>query len=194
MSTALTPNHEARREQLIRAAMHVLRTEGLGACTARAIADASPLTKSALHYYFADTNEIVDVAFRRLVDQFLERVHDAAAAAGDPLAALWAATETYLRLGVDRPGRVPMLYFEIQVSALREQRPDTVIEMTVRAERFFTNLVAATGVPAPEALGSAWMSALVGSLVRQAMLPRPVGELLEELSAAFAVPLPAPSA
>lgn len=84
--------------------MTVLRRGGLGACTAPAIADASPLTKSALHYYFADTDEIVDVAFRRLMEQFLERVQDAAAAAPDPLSTLWAATETYLRLGSGPPG------------------------------------------------------------------------------------------
>lgn len=174
--------------------MHVLRTDGLGACTARAIAEASPLTKSALHYYFADTTEIVDVAFRRLMEQFLERVQDAAAAADDPLGALWAATETYLHLGIDRPGRVPMLYFEMQVASLREHRADTVTELSVRAERFFANLIAATGVRNPEAVGSAWISALVGCLVRQAMLPRPICDVLEELSAAFAVPLPARSA
>ncbi|MCC6435551.1 MAG: TetR family transcriptional regulator [Acidimicrobiales bacterium] len=190
MRSVLTPNHQARREELIRAAMTVLRRGGLGACTARAIADASPLTKSALHYYFADTDEIVDVAFRRLMEQFLERVQDAAAAAPDPLSALWAATETYLRLGSDRPDRVPMFWFEMQTMAVREHRAETVTELTVRAERFFTNLVAATGMPNAEALGSTWISALVGFVVRQAMLPRPPGELLEELSAAMAVPLP----
>jgi AcrR family transcriptional regulator len=186
----LTPNHLARREELIRAAMQVLRTGGMAACTARAIADASPLTKSALHYYFADTSEIIDVAFRRLMEQFLERVQDAAAVAPDPLSALWAATETYLRLGADRPDRVPMFWFEMQTVAVREHRAETVTELSLRAERFFTNLVAATGMPNAEALGSAWLSALVGAIVRLAMLPRPVDRLLEELSAAFAVPLP----
>jgi AcrR family transcriptional regulator len=187
----MSPNHEARREELVRAAMHVLRTRGLAACTARAIADASPLTKSALHYYFEDTSEIVDVAFRRLMEQFLERVQDAAAAAADPLSALWAASETYLRLGMDRPDRVPMFWFEVQISSLRERRAGTITELTVRAERFFTNLVAATGVPRAEAVGSAWIAALVGFVVRQPMVPRTIPAILEELSQAFAVPLPA---
>jgi len=190
---ASTPNHLARREELIRAAMAVLRRNGLQACTARAIAEASPLTKSALHYYFADTNEIVDVAFRRLMEQFLQRVQDAAAAAPDPLAALWAATETYLRLGSDRPDRVPMFWFEMQTAAVREHRLETVTELTVRAERFFSNLVAATGMPNADAVGATWIATLVGFVVRQAMLPRPVPELLDELSAAMAVPLPVTS-
>lgn len=171
--------------------MHVLRTGGIEACTARAIADASPLTKSALHYYFVDTNEIVDVAFRRLMEQFLERVQDAAAAAGDPLGALWAATETYLRLGMDRPDRVSMFWFEMQVTALREHRAGTVTELTVRGERFFANLVTATGVPHADAVASVWFAALVGFVARQAMQPRPLATIIEELSTAFAVPLPA---
>ncbi len=49
----------------------------------------------------------------------------------------------------------------------------------MRAERFFSNLVAATGMRNPEALGSAWISALVGYVVRQAMQARPVPALLE---------------
>ena len=44
------------------------------------------------------------------------------------------------------------------MTALRANRAETVTQLSVRAERFFVNLVAATGTPEPDAVGSAWIS------------------------------------
>ena len=149
------------------AAADVLRSEGVAACTARAIAEASPLTKSALHYYFDDTDEIVDLAFRRLMEQYLARIEKAAADADGPVAALWAATEAYLRFGADRPtGRAPMLWFEYRVASARRGDSRTVNELSDRAAAVFQRLVEATGVAGPTARGAALFAALGGSLAR----------------------------
>ena len=59
-SEELSPNQRRKRQQIVEAARRVLAEQGLAACSVRAIADASPLTKSAIHYYFADINELVD--------------------------------------------------------------------------------------------------------------------------------------
>ena len=84
------------------AAADVLRREGWAGCTARAISDASPLTKSALHYYFDDVDEIVELAFRRVMDEALSRVEAVAEAEADPVDALWGAARA--RFERARPG------------------------------------------------------------------------------------------
>jgi AcrR family transcriptional regulator len=190
----MTANRTARREDLVEAAMHVLRTQGLAACTARAIAEASPLTKSALHYYFEDVDEIVDVAFRRLIGEFLDQVEAAASGERDPVAALWAAIETHLRLGSDRPEhgeQLLFLWFEMQVASCRRGDTTTVAALTDRALGTFTRLVTAAGAGHPEAVASSLLSALIGSVVRLNMTSRPIPELLDELAGTLALPAPA---
>ncbi len=187
-----SPNHEARREELIRAATDVLRRGGVGACSARSIAGASPLTKSALHYYFDDVEQIVDIAFRRLMEEFLSRIEAAAAAEPDPVAALWAAAGTYLRLGSDRPPRVSMLWFEMQVAASRRGDVALMAELTDRALATFGRLVSAVDVAEPEAVASTLFSALVGSVVRNSMIARPTDDVLAELARACGLPAPVP--
>jgi DNA-binding transcriptional regulator YbjK len=66
----VTPDVAARRRFLLdalalrpgEAVLTVLARDGLAGCTARAVAEASPLTKSALHYYFSDMDKIIDQA------------------------------------------------------------------------------------------------------------------------------------
>ena len=55
-----TPNQRDKQRQIVEAARRVLARDGLAGCTARAVADASPLTKSAINYYFASMDEIID--------------------------------------------------------------------------------------------------------------------------------------
>jgi AcrR family transcriptional regulator len=178
-----SPNQTAKREALIAAASEVLRTGGLAACTARAIADASPLSKSALHYYFDDVNEIVDLAFRQLIDRYLARVRAAADGETDPVEALWAAARVYLELGSDRPGRVPMLWFEIQVDAGRRGELGTIAEFTEMAFELFTDLVTATGADRPAQRASALFSALIGTVVRAEIGPIDLDVAIADLAA-----------
>lgn len=186
----VSPNHEARREELIRAATDVLRRGGVGACSARSIAEASPLTKSALHYYFDDVDQIVETAFRRLMEEFLDRIEASADAAPDPVTALWAAAGTYLRLGSDRPPRVSMLWFEMQVAASRRGDVALMVELTDRALVTFGRLVEAVGVADSDAVSSSLFSALVGSVVRNSMAPRPTDDVIAELARACGLPVP----
>ena len=165
--------HEARRRAIIEAAAEVLRTRGLSACTARSIAGAGPLTKSALHYYFDDIDEVIDLAFRSLMDSFYERLAAIAAEALTAQEALWSTARAYLHLGTDRPGsgghRVPMLWFEMQVAATRAGNLDTVRAITERVLQLFVHLVADTGTARPTQTGTALMNALIGIVVRADM-------------------------
>jgi AcrR family transcriptional regulator len=179
-----------RREQLVQAAITVLRERGVAACTARTVAAASPLTKSSLHYYFDDVDEVVDIAMARLMQDFIGRIQTAASAAADPVTALWSAAETYLRLGGSHPGRIPLLWFEYQVVAVRSGRTATVREITEQGAVVWEQLVAATGVDRAVGKSRALYAALIGSVVEQSLDPRPVPDVLEEIAAAFALPAP----
>ena len=183
-----TPNQEARREALVSAAVEVLRTQGVAACSVRAIADASPLTKSALHYYFDDVSEIVDLAFARLMDGFLDRIEKAAADEAEPVGALWAAAHTYLRLGSDRPGRVPMLWFDYHLDSIRRGDTATVTRLTDQTVALFARLVAATGVSEPQPRAEALLSALIGTVVRDTMRHADADAVLDDLATALGMP------
>ncbi len=169
---ALSPNRRARREHIIEATMRVLRSRGLAGCTSRAIAESGGLSKSALHYYFRDTEEIVEVAFRRLMGRFFERVKAAADSASEPLAALRAAASTYLHLGSSRhSSQVPMLWFEVQLAASRCGDTATVHELTERMIGLFGELVGGCGAPDPVDRARILLGSLVGILARDAMSP-----------------------
>lgn len=188
-----SPSAIDRKEQLVAAATKVLKERGVAACTARTIADASPLTKSSVHYYFEDVDELVDVAMSRLMDEFVERISAAAASAADPVTALWAAAETYLELGTSVPGRIPLLWFEYQVAAVRRGRIDVVKQIIEHGAAMWEQLVTATGVADAPARGRALFAALIGSIIEQSYEPRPVGDVLAEIADALSIPSDASS-
>src|SRR5216110_2297491 len=88
-SDRLSPNQLHKQEQIVEAARVVLARDGLGGCTVRAIADAGPLTKSAVHYYFADLDVLIDRAMAAHIASFEASLRNAAAAAPDPAASFW---------------------------------------------------------------------------------------------------------
>ena len=181
---------ETRKEAIITAAAEVLRTEGVAACTVRNIAEAGNVSKSAIHYYFTEITDIVDLAFERLLDQFILRVERAAEGVEDPFEAVWAAAAEYLRTGSDGPesSRAPMLAFDYHVQATR--RGDN-LPMSALAERFsglLGRLVAATGVPDAEAVADTLFSALIGTIVRAPLTTQGTEDALDTLSRALHLP------
>src|SRR5882757_3044713 len=82
-------NRRGKREQIIDAAKQVLARDGLAACTARSVAEASPLSKSAVHYYFDDIHQIVDLAMREHVTAMVTGLRHAADGVPDPAEKLW---------------------------------------------------------------------------------------------------------
>lgn len=182
---APSPNQRARREQIIDGAVRVLRRDGLSGCTSRPIAEASGVAKSALHYYFQDTEEIVDAAFRRLMAQFQARVEAASASAPEPRAALRAAASTYLHLGsAHHSAQVPMLWFEVQLQASRCGDTRGLQAMTAGMLALLGELVASidgdAGSSAAAARTRVLLSALVGILVRDALEPLDLDDALDE--------------
>jgi len=165
-------DHAAKREALVEGAIDVLRARGLAGCTARRVAAAAGMSTSTIHYYFGGVDQVVDAAFRRMVGTFLDRLDKIAANHDDPVDALWAVCEAFLRIGSDRQlaGRprdvVPMLWFEFHVAASRSGDTATVCELAGRMSELFGRLVEQVGVPDPEAHSQVLVSALLGSVAR----------------------------
>lgn len=181
---------EAMRETILEATIEVLRREGVAACTVRAIAEASGLSKSAMHYYFEEVDQIVDLAFERLMSSFIEKMERAAGAEPDPVDALWAAVHEYLRLGTDHPGgsRVPMLAFEYQIMSTRRGDTTTIDQLTAHVRDMFRTLTAAAGVPDPDDVADVLLWALIGAVVRSS--DEPTSSTIGALAAATALPPP----
>jgi len=116
-------NRRGKREQIIDAAKQVLARDGLAACTARAVADASPLTKSAVHYYFDDIHQIVDLAMREHVTAMVTGLRHAADGVPDPAEKLWAVVDAYLATFAAQPNAA-FLWFEYWIDTSRRQSAD----------------------------------------------------------------------
>lgn len=142
----LTPNQLDKQRQIIEAAMRVLADQGLAACTVREVAAAGPLTKSAIHYYFADMDVLIDRAMAAHVANFEAALRDAAAASPDPSASFWAIIDAYIATFRDRP-QVTRLWLEYWADASRKGRGNTIAELNGRITALLADHLRAVGVP-----------------------------------------------
>jgi len=67
-----------RRDSIVAAAAAVVRRDGLGAVTARVVADELGGSPGQIHHHFASTDELVAEAWRRYADVEIVRFEDAA--------------------------------------------------------------------------------------------------------------------
>ncbi|HXP53422.1 MAG TPA: TetR family transcriptional regulator [Streptosporangiaceae bacterium] len=175
--TAISPNQDSKRQQIIEAARVVLARDGLAGCTARAVADASPLTKSAINYYFASMDEIIDLAVAAHVEAMLAALRAVAARERDPYQRLHAVLRAYLDTFADQP-HAAYLWFEYWIAAARRGATVPAEAMLAAVRELLTELLAglraAAGRPADPALAaSALLSWLLGTLVQQQVGPLP---------------------
>lgn len=160
------PSRQAKRDAIVDAAATVLRQHGVAGCTARAIAEEAGVAKSALHYYFEEIPQLVDLAWIRLMGDFSDRLDQVAAAVADPVAALWAAAAFYLETGMERTEHIPMMTFDYLVAAVRRGDTSVLGAVMDRVDQQFVDLVRAAGATDPELRADVLVSALVGVLVR----------------------------
>jgi AcrR family transcriptional regulator len=181
----LTPNQLDKRRQIIEAARQVLATQGLAGCTAREIAAAGPLTKSAIHYYFADMDVLIDLAMAEHVAAFEAQIRaagDSAEADGTPAERFWVTVDAYLVLFRDRPN-VAHLWFEYWIDSARKKRTGAISQMHDRVAGLFADLLRATGVASPGKRGRAVLVYLLGAIVDQAVEPRADEQVHADLAA-----------
>jgi AcrR family transcriptional regulator len=173
---------ELKRKQIVEAARVVLARDGLAGCTARAVADASPLTKSAIHYYFRDIDEIVDAAVAAHLEAMLAGLRTVAAGYDDPDARLRAVLRAYLETFTERP-HAAFLWFEHWVSAGRRGDRAAVGSMLGAVESLVTELLAASSSSADARSLVSW---LLGTVVQQDVRPLPPAELDDAIARVLA--------
>lgn len=176
----LSPNQLAKQEQIVAAASRVLARDGLAGCTARAIADAGPLTKSAIHYYFSDIDLLIDRAMAALVTDFLAELGKVAAKYDDPADRLWAVLETYLETFADNPNAA-FVWFEYWVAVGRAEHGQAAEAMLRSVIELLTDLLGDLGIDDPRARARALQSYLLGAIVQQSVRRRPFRTLREEI-------------
>jgi AcrR family transcriptional regulator len=176
-----SPNQRAKQEQIIEAAKEVLARDGLAACTARAVAAAGPLTKSAIHYYFDDMDEIVDAAMARHLSGCLDRIGQAANQHERPIDRFWAATRAYLEIFAEQP-KAALLWFSYWVDVGQKARFEPIDQMHQMMIGAFRDLLAEIPVDDPPARAHALFSYLLGTLMQQVVRPLPFSELMPEIA------------
>ena len=184
--TAIRPvieaNRRGKREQIIDAAKQVLARDGLAACTARAVADASPLSKSAMHYYFDDIHQIVDLAMREHVTAMVTTLRQAADGQSDPAEKLWTVVEAYLATFAAQPNAA-FLWFEYWVDSGRRRSADAIAATLTDMRALLSELLAQLPVADPDVAANALLSWLLGTVVQQQTRPRPLSQIRDELNA-----------
>ena len=179
-SPRVTLKREAKRALIVQAAMRVLMRDGLQACTARAVADESPLTKSAIHYYFDSIDEIVDAAMNAHLDRFLERLRLVAAAHSDPAERFWAVSRDYLQAFSDEPGSA-VVWFGYWLQNMERGRIAPNVGLQDRIAQVIVEVLEEAGADDPQSRGRAVFSYLIGAVLRQEVDPVPFAELRPEL-------------
>ena len=177
-----SPNQLDKRRQIVEAARTVLARDGLAGCTARSVAEAGPLTKSAIHYYFADMDDLVDLAMAGHIDAFAARITAAAERHRKPELRFWAAVRAYLETFQELPGTA-RLWFEYWIDATRKNRVAAIEKVHGQMTGIFAGLLAATGVDDPAGRADAVFTYLLGAVVRQAVHPRAFAEVRAQVAA-----------
>jgi AcrR family transcriptional regulator len=158
----LTPNQLDKQRQIIEAAKTVLATRGLAACTVREVAAAGPLTKSAIHYYFADMDVLID----RAMAEHVSALGGQLSQAGD----FWATVDAYLAAFRAQPN-VTRLWFEYWLDASRTDRRAAVAAMHDAIAAVFAERLTAAGVPAAKTAGRSVFTYLLGAVVDDSIRP-----------------------
>jgi AcrR family transcriptional regulator len=163
---AETPNQRDKQRQIVEAARRVLARDGLAGCTARAVAQASPLTKSAMHYYFRDIDDVVDQAMAAHLEAFLGSLRETAEREQDPARRLWRVVDAYLATFAGQP-HAARLWFEYWIALSRRDASAPVRKDLTQVAGLFRTLLADAGHPRPDDTAGLVVSWLLGAVVQQ---------------------------
>ncbi|MGF7235552.1 MAG: TetR/AcrR family transcriptional regulator [Frankia sp.] len=196
----LSPNQRHKRQQIVNAARAVLADKGIAACTEREVAAASPLTKSAVHYYFADMNDLIDQAMAGHVDAFVADLRAAATNAA-PGQTLWAVVDAYLATFRAQP-RAALLWFEFWIHSSRTERLAAVATIEDSVINLLAEALGDLGRPPPQSrptVARAVYALLGGTIVEQSTRPAHPAEVRARIEALISpdaprAPIPTPGA
>jgi AcrR family transcriptional regulator len=192
-ATALSPNRAAKRDMIVAAAVEVLLRDGVYACTARSIASAAGVSKGALHYYFADVDEIVDLAMRHAVGLWMRWVGSDGARADDPATRLWRTLDACLKplTGGDRT--LMPLWLEYWAACMRSGRTAPLREMQDTLVSHLAHLLDAAGVEGSRTRAASVVAYLFGAGVQQTVQGTNASTLQRDVAALCGISPPQPT-
>jgi AcrR family transcriptional regulator len=172
----LTPNHQARRSQLVQAAQRVLERDGIKGCSSRAIAAESGLNNGLIHYYYKTVGAIVDAAMRDFGEQIVARIEAAAARHDDPTERFWAVIDEHLAALSTPPGRT-VLWMDYWVAAQRSGRSEAVGRIDDVIAGAIEDALRDAGVPDPHPRARAISNYVMGTAISGQSRPQTHAEL-----------------
>jgi AcrR family transcriptional regulator len=183
----LSPNQLDKRQQIVEAAKAVLMRDGFAGCTTRAVAAESPLTRSAIHYYFTSAQEIVDAAMDSLLDGFIASLRAAGEGVADPVERFWATVDAYRRHFAERPGLALMWFdYAIQTTARGETAPSRRIDDAIHS--VMHQLLVEAGVAEAAERSGALVAYMIGTTMRSLFTERPAAQIRGELATLSGLP------
>jgi len=185
-----TPNQEAARAHIAAAAARVVARSGIAGCTVRAVADEAGLTKSTVHYYLRDSNELIDLAVLGFLDALADHAEELIAAAPDGIEALYALVRIFTT--GDAPAIAmtdPTLWSDFATHAWRRGALDELALCLDTFSALFEHALALIGVD-----NVAWRARsihlyLLGTLNRKLVAAVPTDEIAFAVSALAGVAL-----
>lgn len=159
----------ARREQILEAAWHLARRDGIAGISLRELADRVDLRQPSLYSYFPSKADLYDAMFAQgfqdLVDEREQLVLDP-----DPLVALRQGCRHFIEFCTSDPSRYQLLF---QHSIPQFVPSDASMQISSRALRFLAEWLKAAGVTDP--VGVDLMRAMLLGLAGEQIANEPGG-------------------
>lgn len=169
------------RQLLLATAAGLIAERGWTAVSTRMIAERAGVAAGVVHYHFASVQALLREAALATIQDVLDRMLPALAAAGTAdqvLATMLASLNEY-------DGRDPTssLLTEAYLAATRDDSLRTALGAAVgQFRQVLADRLARAGVEAPEATGALLAAAIEGLLLHRTLLPGPaIAELLPAL-------------
>ncbi|MCP3991272.1 MAG: TetR family transcriptional regulator [Actinomycetia bacterium] len=175
---------EEKRAALVSAAVRVLISDGLGACSARRVAREAGVSKSIFHYYFKDMDELIHLAIRAGTEHFFDSVRSAGE--GDSLASFWTAIESYI---VPFQAQI-ILWLDYWLYCVRSGSLEPIRDIQSLLAQLFEDLLEPLDVGNVEERAHSLASFAFGTVMQQSIEPIPIARLRSEISLVSGAPLP----
>jgi AcrR family transcriptional regulator len=176
----LTPNHLAKRQQLVTAAQAVLRRDGIKGCTSRAIARESGFNNGLIHYYFGTVDDVMDAAIWQMVDEIVGRIRAAAEADEDPAEWFWSIVEAHLD-AFESPAGQTVLWMDYWVHAVRAGRTEIIGHVDDVIVKALAEALRAAEAPEPKTRARAICAYVTGAAIRRQVRRQTRAELRAEI-------------
>jgi AcrR family transcriptional regulator len=188
LETMWTPNQQAAREKIIAAAADLIAEQGLSACTIRAVAERSGLTKSTVHYYFDDANELIDLSVSEIFQRMARHARESVIAAGDGVAGLEFLVRLFLgraKTPRDVMFRQSMLWPAYTAHAWKRGATAAILNNLEALRRVFDLAMDQAGIRGLEGTEKANSvhNYLLGAMIRNMIDPLPRAEVASAVSA-----------